>query len=38
MTWAEIGLLWVTLSVIVPVLFGLRRAHLQDGRDRSDPV
>jgi len=34
MTWMEIILLWVVLSVALPVLFGLRYGQLKDYRDR----
>jgi len=35
MTWIEIGLLWIVLSVAVPVLWGLRHTQLKQSRHRS---
>ena len=34
MTWVEIGLLWVILSIALPVLFGLRYGRLKEYRQR----
>ena len=34
MTWMEIGLLWIVLSVGVPVLLGLRFTRLKEYRER----
>ncbi|MDB5362805.1 MAG: hypothetical protein JWO51_4102 [Rhodospirillales bacterium] len=34
MTWLEIGLLWIVLSVAVPVLLGLRYTQLKEYRQR----
>jgi hypothetical protein len=34
MTWIEIVLLWIVLSVALPVLFGLRYTQLKEYRER----
>lgn len=34
MTWMQIVLLWIALSVALPVLFGLRYTQLKEYRER----
>jgi hypothetical protein len=34
MTWAEVVVLWVTLSVTLPVLLGLRYTRLRETQSR----
>jgi len=34
MVWMEIGLLWIVLSVVVPVLLGRRYTQLKEYRQR----
>lgn len=36
MTWLDIGLLWIVLSVGLPILFGLRYTRLKEYRQRLD--
>ncbi|HLZ68102.1 MAG TPA: hypothetical protein VKQ29_17900 [Aliidongia sp.] len=34
MTWLEIGLLWIVLSIGLPILLGLRHTQLKEYRQR----
>jgi len=34
MTWTEIALFWIVLSIALPVLFGMRYSQLKEYRER----